>query len=206
MQVFLLRHGETRWNLERRCQGITDIHLNETGIQQARDAAASLGKEKIHAVYSSNLKRATQTAHAISELHGLEVIPENDLRELNHGEFEGLTFTEIRASYPEFIQNWRKQPAQLLIPGGESIRDVEKRAWRAMEQILQNHHSDETVVVVSHQFPMATILCRITGTPLNQYHTFNMKPCGLVRISHDQEQGWRIIETNGQNPRGAASP
>lgn len=206
MQLFLLRHGETRWNLERRCQGITDIHLNETGIRQARDVAASLSKEKIHAVYSSSLKRAIQTARAISEPHGLEVIPESGLRELNHGELEGLTFMEIQASYPDFIENWRRQPAQLLIPGGESILDVEKRAWRIMEQIIQHHHPDETVVVVSHQFPMATILCRITGTPLNQYRTFHVEPCGLARISHNQEQGWRLIEANGQNPRKVITP
>lgn len=197
MQVLLLRHGETRWNHERRCQGITDTHLNETGLKQARKVAAALSMEKLDAVYASNLKRAVQTAHAIGEPHGLDVISDGDFRELNHGDLEGLTFIEIRKTYPEFIDLWRRYPADIVIPGGESLGDVEKRTWRGIERIIQRHGADERVVVVCHQFPLATILCRITGTPLNRYRSFHMDPCGLARISHEQAQGWKILETRG---------
>ena len=203
MQIFLLRHGETDWNLQRRCQGVTDLDLNETGIRQAREVGASLSKEKIDAVYSSNLKRATQTAHAISKYHGLEVIVRSDLCELDHGKFEGLTFTEIHENYPEFIGPWREQPDHLPIPGGECIADVEKRTWRGIEEI-KRCHPDASVVVVSHQFPIVTVLCRITGTPLNDYRCFHVDPSGLTRISYLPQEGWKLIQLNDLSHTRAA--
>jgi len=192
-----LRHGETQWNLEKRCQGITDIHLNETGLRQAREAALTLSAEKIHAVYCSSLQRAVETARIVSEPHGLDVVTDHDFRELNHGDLEGLTFLEIRASFPAFIADWQRRAAELLIPGGERLTEVEDRAWHAMERIQQNHGPKERVLVVSHQFPMLAILCRVTGTPLNQYRSFHVDPCALVRISHDPVEGWRLLEPKG---------
>ncbi|MCH8055577.1 MAG: histidine phosphatase family protein, partial [Deltaproteobacteria bacterium] len=104
MRLFLLRHGETDWNLQGRCQGVADLDLNERGKQQAVEVAEYLSREKIDAIYSSDLKRALQTAEAIRRFHDLEVTVDSDFRELDHGEFEGLTFTDIRASYPDFIK------------------------------------------------------------------------------------------------------
>lgn len=196
MQIVLLRHGETNWNLQGRCQGATDLELNETGIQQAREIATYLSKERIDVVYSSNLKRAVQTANAIGQSHDLEVIPDSDFRELNHGILEGMTFPEIRASYPDFIKRWRNEPAELLIPGGERLIDVERRSWRGLERVMQSHLRHETVVVVTHNFPIVTILCRITETPLNNYRSFRVDPCGINRITYNQEVGWRISQIN----------
>ncbi len=196
MRLFLLRHGETDWNLQGRCQGVTDLDLNERGKQQAVDVAEYLSREKINAIYSSNLKRALQTAEAIRRFHDLEVTVDSDFRELDHGEFEGLTFADIHASYPDFIKKWRSDSTELLIPGGERLIDVEKRAWKGMERIMQSHLSHETVVVATHQFPIVAILCRITGTPLNDYRSFHVDPCGLNRISYNHRDGWRIIQVN----------
>lgn len=196
MLVYLLRHGETDWNLEGRCQGASDLDLNGTGIQQGQAVASYLSKKKIHAVYSSNLKRAIQTANLISRPHGLRVAIESDFRELHHGAFEGLTFPEIRASHPDFIRLWRSKPAELLLPGGERLVDVEMRAWKRLEQIQQSHFSHETVVVVSHNFPILAILCRITEAPLDRYRSFHVDPCGLSGLSYDPKDGWRINQVN----------
>jgi broad specificity phosphatase PhoE len=195
VQIFLLRHGETDWNLQRRCQGVTDLDLNETGSRQAKEVAAFFSKEKLDAVYSSNLKRAIQTANAISEYHRLKVIVRSDFRELDHGKFEGLTFSEIHTNYPDFIRPWREQPAHIPIPGGECIADVGKRTWKGIEEIIRNH-SYASVVVVSHQFPIVSILCHITGTPLNDYRRFHVDPSGLTRISYNPHHGWKLIQTN----------
>ena len=197
MRIFLLRHGETDWNLQGRCQGSTDLDLNERGKQQARDVAAYLSSERIDAVYSSDLKRALHTAEIVRQSHGLKVTVDSDFRELNHGAFEGLTFSDIRASYPDFLMKWRSEPAQLIIPGGERLVDVEERAWKGIERIVQVHSMNETVVVVSHNFPILAILCRITGTPLNDYRSFRVEPCGLTQISHDQREGWQMLQMNG---------
>ena len=192
MRIFLLRHGATDWNLQGRCQGATDLELNEIGLRQAGELVAFLGRERVDAVYSSSLRRAVQTASAISQLHKLSVVIEDSLRELDHGELEGLTFSELQATRPDFIRQWRDRPADAIIPGGERLIDVEKRAWDGMCRIARRHRPEETVVVVSHNFPILALLCRITGTPLNQYRSFHLAPGGLTRLTYDADDGWRV--------------
>ena len=202
MRILLLRHGETDWNLQGRCQGITDLDLNDRGKRQAMDVAAHLSTEKIDAIYSSDLKRALHTAEIIRQSHDLDVTVDSDFRELNHGELEGLTFTDIRSFYPDFLTRWRSEPAQLIVPGGERLVDVEQRIWKGMQRIASSHSSDERIVVVSHNFPILAILCRITGTPLNDYRAFRVEPCSLNHISYDNREGWQILQINGMGYAG----
>lgn len=184
MQIILLRHGATDWNLQGRCQGATDLELNATGLRQAAAVAADLSGETIAAIYASNLKRAVQTAAIVGQTHNLAVVVEERLRELDHGKLEGLTFAEIHSAMPEFLRQWRERPAEVLIPGGERLIEVEARVWEGMERIARRHRPDETVVIVSHHFPIAALLCRITGTPLNRYRSFRLAPCELTRLTY----------------------
>jgi broad specificity phosphatase PhoE len=194
MRVFLVRHGETDWNRQGRCQGITDLELNQNGFRQAEKVAEYLQDEEIDFVYSSNLQRAFQTAQVICRLHGLEVNIEENLRELDHGEFEGLTFAQIRAAYPDFIHKWREEPAELRIPGGERLVDVAKRAWNGIDRIIQRQRDDATVVVVSHNFPILAILCAVTGTHLNRYRSFRIGPCEVSHLNYVQSEGWSLVD------------
>lgn len=196
MQVFLLRHGETPFNRDSRCQGVSDLELTELGEQQAGEVAAHLSEESIQAVYSSHLQRAKQTAHIVSRAHSVSVTIDHDLRELDHGELEGLTFVQIRDKYEDFIRRWRSEPADLCLPGGERLTDVDERAWRAVNRIVANHEDDHTIVLVSHNFPILSVLCRITRTPLNEYRTFHLDPCGLSHLSYTRQDGWGIKAVN----------
>ncbi len=198
MQIVLLRHGATDWNLEGRCQGSSDLALNEFGLRQARQVAALLGQESVDAFYSSDLKRARQTAAVVSEPHGLPVEIEENIRELDHGTLEGLTFAEIQEKYPDFIQRWRTEPAQVQVPGGESLMDVAQRAWDALCRIVQRHGSQATVVAVSHNFPILGIICRLTGTHLNQYRSFHLDPASITRINYDGAKKWSVTEINNR--------
>lgn len=198
MQIVLLRHGATDWNLEGRCQGSSDLDLNAFGVRQARHVAALLSQEQIHAFYSSNLKRARQTAGLVSEPHGLPVGIEENVRELDHGTLEGLTFTEIKEKYPDFIHRWRTEPAQLQIPGGERLIDVAQRAWDGLNRIVQRHERHTTVVVVSHNFPILGIICHVTGTHLNQYRSFHLDPGSITRLNYEGPDKWRVTEINNQ--------
>jgi broad specificity phosphatase PhoE len=198
VQALLVRHGATDWNLQGRCQGATDLDLNEVGIRQAQQIAASLSKETIHGIYSSNLKRAQQTAHLISLHHQIPVVVETDVRELDHGQLEGLTFTEIKENYSQFIQKWRTEPAEIQVPGGERLVDVAHRAWSGLNRIMQRHTPDETIVVVSHNFPILSIICEITGTRLNNYRTFHLDPCGVTRLSRNGADRWQVTHVNNQ--------
>ena len=198
MQLLLLRHGATDWNLQGRCQGATDLELSETGIRQAREIAADLSRQRIHAIYSSDLKRAVQTAHFIGQSHGLEVAIEAGLRELDHGGLEGLTFAEIRAGFPGFMEQWRDRPAEAPVPGGEKLIEVDARAWDGVNRIVRRHQPEETLVIVSHNFPILAILCRITGTPLNRYRSFHLEPCCVSHVSYDPSGQWRLVAIDGK--------
>lgn len=199
VQIVLVRHGATDWNLQGRCQGATDRELHVAGIRQAEDIAAILAKESIHAIYSSGLKRARQTASLISRPHNLPVIVEHDIRELDHGALEGLTFNEIKDSYPDFLQRWRTEPAEMQVPDGERLVDVADRAWNGLNRIVERHPSAEKLVVVSHNFPILGIVCKVTGTDLNQYRSFHLDPCGVTRLNRNSRDDWQITHINGKD-------
>jgi phosphoserine phosphatase len=198
MQIVLLRHGATDWNLLGRCQGSSDLDLNAFGVGQARQTAILLSREPIHACYSSHLKRARQTAALVSEPHGLPVGIEENVRELDHGTLEGLTFTEIKQKYPEFIARWRTEPAEIQVPGGERLSDVARRAWDGLTRIVDRNERHATVAVVSHNIPILSIICRITGVHLNQYRSFHLDPASITRLTYDGGDKWTVIQINNQ--------
>ena len=176
------------------------MELNDTGLRQAAEVAVGLSGETIAAIYSSNLKRAVQTAAVIGQTHNLAVVVEARLRELDHGELEGLTFAEIQSTMPDFLREWRERPGEVAIPGGERFTKVDARVWEGMSRIAQRHRPDETAVIVSHHFPIAAVLCRITGTPLNRYRSFRVAPCELTRLTY-RDGTWAVFQAQ----HGAAS-
>jgi len=209
VEIVLVRHGATDWNLEHRCQGSTDRDLSDVGLRQAEEIAGRLRQETIHGVYSSDLRRARRTAEVIGEHHGLSVVVEESIRELDHGHLEGLTFNEIKQNYGDFLTRWRTEPAELRVPGGERLADVAERAWLGLNKITTRHEPADTIVVVSHNFPILGIVCRITGTHLNEYRNFHLDPCGMSRLQRSRDGGWRVTHVNGdeyEKHRGRAIP
>jgi broad specificity phosphatase PhoE len=169
MRLILVRHGETDSNKAGLALGRADIELNETGRWQAQRLAEALQAEAIAAVYSSPSRRALDTARAIAERHDLAVEVDEGLIEMDIGEMEGLTFQQVRERYPQFFQVWLGSGAAYQpMPGGESLLDVQERAWRALERICASGHR-ETVVVVAHNFVLLTILCRVLGLELAEF-------------------------------------
>lgn len=174
MILILIRHGETDWNRLGRCQGVADIVLNDNGRKQATELAHSLREHKITAIYSSHLKRAFETAEHIAQHHNLEVKIEPGLREMDQGDLEGLSFPDIRERYAEVLKKWRETPETLRLPNGESLVEVQDRAWSAFEKIHKNHLG-ETVVVVSHNLTIISLLCKISGVGLKGFREFNVQ-------------------------------
>ena len=198
MQIVLVRHGATDWNLEHRCQGASDRDLSEVGLRQAEEIAVLLRAEKLSAIYASDLKRARRTAEVIGQPHNLPVLIEEKIRELDHGKLEGLTFNEIKANYGDFLTRWRAEPAELQVPGGERLIDVAERAWTGLNQIVERHSRADNIVVVSHSFPIIGIVCRITGTHLNSYRDFHLDPCGISRVQCNGDGRWQVTHVNSK--------
>jgi broad specificity phosphatase PhoE len=169
VRLILVRHGETDTNKARLALGRADIELNEHGRWQAQRLVVSLKDEPIAAIYSSPLRRALATAEPIASSHGLEVQVDEGLIEMDIGEMEGLTFQQVGERYPHFLQAWLGgQAAYEAMPGGERLLDVQERAWQAIEMIRQRQEQG-TVAVVTHNFVILTLLCRILGLELADF-------------------------------------
>ena len=171
-KVILVRHGQTIWNLEMKYQGHCDIALTEKGVEQAMLAGERLASEDISAVYASDLSRALKTAECIAAKHNLPVTTIPELREINFGEWEGLTFEGMKDQWSEAVPNIFTHPDEAVIPGGETFREVKTRATKALEQLVAEH-PDQTIVVVSHGATIRTVLCAVLNIHLN--HLWNIK-------------------------------
>jgi len=147
--LLLIRHGETAWNAEHRIQGRLDVPLSTTGIWQAGQLAQRLAGEAIDALISSDLARAWMTGAPLADAHGLEMVPEQRLRERAFGIFEGKTLTEISTEHPDEFAAWRARDVDWRIPEGESGAEFIARVLDALHEIARNHLGRK-VAVVTH--------------------------------------------------------
>ena len=169
--TILLRHGDTRLSPEHRFSGLSDEPLSAAGARQVKAAAHRLASgAHIDAIVSSPLARAAATAAIVADELALTAATDDDLRETDFGEWEGLTIAEIQNRWPEAVVAWQRDPQQAP-PGGESFADTACRVNRACGRILQEHCS-QTVLVVSHITPIKIMLCRALGAPLLTMYRF----------------------------------
>jgi ribonuclease H / adenosylcobalamin/alpha-ribazole phosphatase len=172
--TLLLRHGQTALSAERRFAGRGDVPLTEVGALQAAAAAARLAaRGGIDLVVSSPLARTFRTAEVVAEATGAALLVDDDLAETDFGEWEGLTFAEVMARWPEEMPVWMAS-VDAAPPGGESLAGAARRASAALDRLLSQHGA-KTIVVVSHVTPIKTIVCRALLAP----------PAALFRIHLD---------------------
>ncbi len=177
-KLLLVRHGDTELNSAERYWGSSDVRLGEAGIKQAERLRYRLADEKIDAVYASDLSRARLTAEIIASEHNLEVITCAELREIDFGEFEGLTFDEVNRLYPETAKLWAERNPGLEFPGGEKLADFDKRISQFISR-LEEHSAEETVLVVAHCGTLRVLLCRLLGIDLRHRWQFRLSLASL---------------------------
>ncbi len=165
-KLFLIRHGETDWNLEGRYQGQSDILLNANGLLQAEKLAETLRTQHLDAIYSSDLTRARRTAEILARVSESPLHIDPRLREINQGQWEGMLFSEIRERYPELIAQRRTDPLSVTPPGGESIEQVRERVLEVLEAIATTHPVGE-VAIVSHGLALAIIKVHLSELPIS---------------------------------------
>ena len=176
LKVILARHGETEWNKKHLLQGSrSDTPLNQTGMQQAQALAERLKDEQIKAIYSSPLQRAMYTARVIAQNHGLEVIPLPALREIDMGELEGVPSANLKMHFVEFIGQTGADQQPITLTGGESLGDVQRRAWEAIES-TGTQHSAGTIVAITHYFVIVALVCQVLHLPLAQSIHLRLNP------------------------------
>ncbi len=191
-RICLIRHGETDWNRARRIQGHTNIPLNATGREQAQALAASLADARFAAIYSSDLARARQTAEAVAQRTALHVHFEPSLRERNFGDFQGLTYDELAARYPDAYARfeWR-EPDAALPGGGESLTAFFNRVMLALTRIAKRH-PDADVLVVCHGGVLDMAHRMAVALPLSHKRDF---PVGNATVNwlRCDEGTWEIL-------------
>jgi alpha-ribazole phosphatase len=194
MFIYLIRHGETPWNAEQRILGATDIGLTDKGLLQAEALADAMSDRPIRAVYSSDLSRALRTAEALARPHALEIRARPGLREMNQGFLEGLTFEELRDQHPDFLESWKQDPSSIVIPGGESLGQLQERVWKAVQELAEAH-PDETIAVVSHNLAIVAALCRLLDLPLRRFRQLRQGYTGVSLLEYGR-LGWAVHYLN----------
>lgn len=180
-RIVLIRHGETDWNTETRIQGHTDIALNGRGRWQAQRVGAALAEEGLQAVYSSDLQRAHATALAVAQACGLSVQVSTRLRERAFGSFEGRTFADIEAEWPEAAQRWRQRDPSFGPPGGEALQAFYDRCVQAVHGLAAAHEG-QAVAMVAHGGVLDCLYRAATGQALNAPRTWGMANAGINRL------------------------
>jgi len=183
VDIYFVRHGQTDYNRDDRCQGWVDIPLNATGLAQARALSNCFAEADITAIYSSPLSRTLATAEAIAEPHSLTIETDERLKELNQGELDGLTPGELAERYPEILEQWFRRPSHVELPGGESLLTVADRMGEALMDVRAAHGKGDTVVLVGHKLALLMLFCRLMGTPLDKFRRFHLDPGAFWAVS-----------------------
>jgi probable phosphoglycerate mutase len=176
-----VRHGQSTWNHERRIQGQLDPPLSEDGRRQAARLGRRLGPRRLAGFYTSDLKRAFETAQLIGRSLAIEPTPIPELREIFLGEWEGLRTVEIAERYPQAWTAWQEEPNWDLVPGGESAALFEARVAAALESIFNRHERGE-VLVVTHGGVIQIALGRVVGRPSRGLFPFKIQNASISVI------------------------
>jgi len=178
-RVFLVRHGATVLSAEDRYAGSVDAALSEEGRSQARALGTRLADEALAAVYASPMSRTLETARLIVDRRELEVVAVPELRETDHGHWEGKTRDEIKTSFAEEYARWERDPFTFAPTGGETGLQVLARALPALLGIVERH-GGASVLVVSHKGTIRLVIGELLGVELRGYRDrLDQSPCGL---------------------------
>jgi probable phosphoglycerate mutase len=152
----------------------------------------ALKDEKLKAVYSSPLKRALDTAQAISVHHHLKVETDQALSEIDMGSIDGLDLAEVKESQADFWKRWCEEGYSVALPGGESPLQVQKRAWGAIQGIIRRHQ-EGSVLVVSHAISLQTIVTAILGAPLSSLIRFHLGVASITIFHIENERSSLVL-------------
>lgn len=192
--IYLLRHGEVVLAETRRFIGHLDVPLSPLGERQCAAQAARLAPVKLAALYASDLTRARRTAEIIGAPHGLvpSVVPA--LREMAMGRWEGLTAAAIQRDEPARFAEWMANVGEFPFPDGESVPDLEARAWPAFESIARAH-AGQAIAIVAHGGTNRALLCRALGLPPGRLLSMGQDYCALTVLER-LDTAWRLRRLN----------
>ncbi len=183
VKLFLVRHGQTDWNINRRFQGQSDVPLNEAGRQQATALANRLSREHIDVLFASDLQRAYETARMIAAQHACEIRLDTRLREINFGAWEGLTYDEIKHNDPAVLAAREADIFTTAAPDGETLNQLTSRVESVLND-LHTQYADQTILIVAHGGPLQILLCLALNLSPSKYWQFHLASASLSKITY----------------------
>ena len=200
-RFLLLRHAEAEGNAAGRTQGRIDHPLTARGRRQAEALARAVAPRRPAALYASPAARARETAAAIARACGLAPAFDERLHELDHGELDGRTLEQVRAEHGAFVDRWRGGDiADLRFPGGETMREAQRRMLAALDAIAEER-GEASVAVVSHNLALKSLLAHALGTPLAAARRFALDLASLTVAERRPGRGgaparWSVASLN----------
>jgi len=183
--IYLVRHGKTDFIGKKLCGNLPGIHLNEEGRSQAQKAADYLSAFPIKAVYSGPMERACETAAPLAKALNLEIIPQDFLREINFGDFQGKG--EELLSDPIW-QKFSDQPGDIHFPNGESVAETQQRVAKGLDTLCMNLASDEQIVCVAHCEVLRLAAAYALNLPLDKYQKLTIDPASISKLEWSDQK------------------
>ena len=192
IKIALLRHAQT--NLHGCFCGHLDPGLSACGQEQISAIVQSLSSLMPHAIWSSDLRRARETAEPIARHFGLDYETSPGLREMNFGAWEGLTWTDVELQYPEDARAWARLFPHHRPPGGESFPELQTRVVGQLEQLV-NHAEPGCTLVVTHAGFIRTAVAWVLGVPSDRISRI-VQDHGAVTIVENLRNHWTVTALN----------
>ena len=187
--IYLTRHGQTMWNIEKRLQGRGNSPLTEDGIERAKELRERVKDIKLDVIYSSPIERALTTANIIKGDKNVEVVTDDGLREMCFGDYEGKITDEVRKENPNWdISLIMKGNTELAAPNGENLAEVRERVAKAMDSIIEENKG-KTVLVVAHGITLKAIMYYFKDEEVNSEV---MGQATLTKVSVDENKNFNI--------------
>lgn len=193
-KVYVVRHGQTAWNLEEVFRGRMDIPLDETGKKEVHLAGEAIKDETLHAIYSSPLSRSMETAENIAKFQNVEVTPLDAIIDISYGEWEGVGLVEVQKKYPDLYALWLKAPHKVTFPNGESLEAVRVRTMGAVKNLLEKH-TNENIALVAHRVPNKVICCSLIGIDMSNFWRIQQDTASTNLFKYKDGQ-WTISYLN----------
>lgn len=196
MELVFVRHGQTAWNAERRFQGHTDIPLDDEGRAQAQALAMHLQPERFDLAVTSDLTRAATTAGLICAGRNLTLETDVDLREMRFGAWEGLTWDEIVARWPDVAAAHQTTPRTYTPENGETYEALGERVMRALARVTARLAPDGRALIMSHAGVMHALVGGMLGAQAEVSLRLRFVPASIMRAVGSAADGWRLSAVN----------
>ncbi len=197
--LYITRHGETEWNIQSRFQGWKNSPLTELGVKQAESLRKRMSTVPLNKIYASPTERAAKTAEIIKGDRDIEIIHDIDLREMGFGNWEGLTYDEIKSLNEAELNNLIYHPSKYVPDMGEDYKTFTERIIGAVDRIILNH-PNESVLIVTHGISLKVMLSYFNSLDLDEIHNLPIVgQASLTQVSINKDEFQVILTGDTQH-------